>query len=315
MSRHAIVRSIWSLVTVGMLASLTAAQTSQPAPSQTQTDTQSIPFYPNTPKGLETLMKEMMKLSKSKGHDEMARYAKSLELPHPEDWFKSVFGEKSGIQMAAASERSRIEISMSAPDLIARMRTEKLSEILAVRFDEECSPLATDSEFPFLQRRARAEPLYDVRFHNSSKALIWSYFAYVDGGFRYIGTLELNGSGSGYVPHKESAAASSPTQQNSPQRIKVDAHFQQAMLLASCRTVPVYPQEAKDAHISGTVVLHAIIGADGEVHELNFVSGPPELVKSAHDAVARWRYRPTLFNGEPVEVDTMITVVYTLDRT
>jgi periplasmic protein TonB len=59
-------------------------------------------------------------------------------------------------------------------------------------------------------------------------------------------------------------------------------------------------------------VLHAIIGTDGEVHDLQFVSGPKKLVEPSMEAVKRWRYRPTLFNGEPVEVDTTISVAYTL---
>ncbi len=62
------------------------------------------------------------------------------------------------------------------------------------------------------------------------------------------------------------------------------------------------------AHISGTVVLHAIIAKDGTIQELEFVSGPPMLVKSAMDAVKQWRYKPYLLNGDPVEVETTINV-------
>ena len=75
---------------------------------------------------------------------------------------------------------------------------------------------------------------------------------------------------------------------------------------------PVYPPIAKTAHISGTVVLHAIIAKDGSVQDLQYVSGPPLLMKSAMDAVKQWRYKPTMLNGEPVEVDTTISVVFTL---
>jgi hypothetical protein len=71
----------------------------------------------------------------------------------------------------------------------------------------------------------------------------------------------------------------------------------------------------KQAHVQGSVVLHAILGIDGAVKELTVVSGPTQLVKSALDAVLQWRYRPTLINGYPVEVDTTITTVFTLDET
>jgi len=76
--------------------------------------------------------------------------------------------------------------------------------------------------------------------------------------------------------------------------------------------MPVYPAVAKQAHISGTVVLHCMIGKDGSVQALEYISGPPLLMKSAMDAVRQWTYKPTLLNGEPVEVDTTVSVIFTL---
>lgn len=77
---------------------------------------------------------------------------------------------------------------------------------------------------------------------------------------------------------------------------------------------PVYPVEAKEQGIQGSVVLHAIIDKDGTVKELAVVSGPPELQASAIDAVKQWVYKPFLLNGNPVEVNTTITVNYSLDN-
>ncbi len=78
------------------------------------------------------------------------------------------------------------------------------------------------------------------------------------------------------------------------------------------RVQPVYPADAKAAHVTGTVVLRAIIGKDGKVQQLSVISGPPLLSQSALDAVKQWVYRPLLLNGQPTEVDTEISVVYTL---
>ena len=75
---------------------------------------------------------------------------------------------------------------------------------------------------------------------------------------------------------------------------------------------PIYPPIAKTAHVSGTVILHAIIAKDGSIQELQYVTGPALLMKAAMDAVHEWRYKPTQLNGEPVEVDTTIQVVFTL---
>jgi periplasmic protein TonB len=92
--------------------------------------------------------------------------------------------------------------------------------------------------------------------------------------------------------------------------VRVGGQVQAANLLRMVQ--PVYPPIAKTAHISGTVVLHAIISKEGVIEKLEYVSGPPLLMKNAMDAVNQWRYRPTLLNGEPVEVDTTVSVVFTL---
>jgi protein TonB len=75
---------------------------------------------------------------------------------------------------------------------------------------------------------------------------------------------------------------------------------------------PEYPPLAKIARIQFTVKLEAIISKDGTIQDLKVLAGHPLLVKSAIEAVARWRYQPTLLNGDPVEVVTEIDVNFTL---
>ena len=74
------------------------------------------------------------------------------------------------------------------------------------------------------------------------------------------------------------------------------------------KPLPVYPAIAQAAHITGSVVLHAIISKTGTIENLSVESGPLLLRQAALDGVKRWRYRPFLLNGEPTEVDTTITV-------
>jgi len=94
------------------------------------------------------------------------------------------------------------------------------------------------------------------------------------------------------------------------QRIRVGAEVQAANLI---RTVPpVYPQLAEEARIQGTVRFRIIIAADGHVQNLQLVSGHPLLVKAARDAVQQWMYKPTLLDGELVEVVTTVDVNFTL---
>jgi len=79
------------------------------------------------------------------------------------------------------------------------------------------------------------------------------------------------------------------------------------------RVNPIYPPDAKAAHVEGAVVLHAVISKTGEVRDLYVVSGPAELQASALDAIGQWIYKPYLLNGQPTEVETTITVNYKLD--
>ena len=93
-------------------------------------------------------------------------------------------------------------------------------------------------------------------------------------------------------------------------RIKLGGQVVAAKLVAQPQ--PVYPPLARQARIQGNVVLHAIIDKDGRVGELQVISGHPLLVQSALEAVKNWRYQPTQLNGDPVEVDTTITVSFVL---
>jgi protein TonB len=94
--------------------------------------------------------------------------------------------------------------------------------------------------------------------------------------------------------------------------LKVSEPVVEAQLIS--RIEPRYPPLALQMRQSGTVVLHAIIGRDGHINALQVVSGSPFFVQAALDAVRQWRYRPTLLDGEPVEVETTITVVFQLQR-
>jgi protein TonB len=97
-----------------------------------------------------------------------------------------------------------------------------------------------------------------------------------------------------------------------PHTLHVNAGVQAARLVQ--RVEPVYPFLAKSIHREGRVELQAIIATDGRIKSLKVVSGDPMFVQSAQSAVQEWRYQPTLLNGEPVEIDTYITVVYTLSH-
>jgi periplasmic protein TonB len=96
-----------------------------------------------------------------------------------------------------------------------------------------------------------------------------------------------------------------------PQILRV-TNLDPAMLIH--RVEPVYPALARQIHKEGRVELRAIIGTDGTIQSLQIVTGDPLFDLSAKEAVQQWRYRPTILNGQPVEIDTYITVVYTMQH-
>lgn len=80
------------------------------------------------------------------------------------------------------------------------------------------------------------------------------------------------------------------------------------------RVDPQYPAIAKQIHLEGTVVLNAMISRDGNIERVEVASGPGLLANAAKEAVRQWQYRPYLLNGEPVEVETQITVNFVLEH-
>ena len=92
--------------------------------------------------------------------------------------------------------------------------------------------------------------------------------------------------------------------------VKMSEGVLQAQLIT--RVEPRYPALALQTKTEGVVRLHAIISRDGRITSLDILSGHPLLIHAALEAVSQWRYRPTMLNGDPVEVETTITVIFRL---
>jgi protein TonB len=95
-----------------------------------------------------------------------------------------------------------------------------------------------------------------------------------------------------------------------PQRVRVSAGVTQGLLIHKVQ--PNYPPLARQARIQGAVILQAEISKNGTIENLHVISGHPMLAPAALDAVKQWRYKPYVLNGEPVEVETQVTVNFTL---
>jgi len=95
-----------------------------------------------------------------------------------------------------------------------------------------------------------------------------------------------------------------------PQRVRISQGVTKGLLIQKIE--PPYPPLARAARVQGEVVLSALIDSNGQITNLQLISGHPMLVPAAISAVKQWRYKPYLLNGQPVEVETTITVIFSL---
>lgn len=282
----------------------TAAQQT-PAPSAAP----AIASYPDSPAGLENLMKDMLKLEKRGDTSALAPYLQSLALPNTDAWFKSIFGDTVGAQLALSYEPTARWLPQSMEATLKDLRQEGLADhfevvdfnkpyaapsFISIQGDSETKTLGL-SAFKLLGFRKQHEPMYTVWFRKSRSVSTIAFFVYDEGAFRYIGKPEI----------PDSVAA-----QGAQSQVKSGAKVQAAKLVQMVH--PVYPIAAKQAHVQGPISLSAEIGKDGSIQDLSYVSGPQALAPSAMDAVKQWKYQPTMLNGSPVSVDTCITVIFNL---
>ncbi len=120
---------------------------------------------------------------------------------------------------------------------------------------------------------------------------------------------------SGVLGEVLSSTRSAPVPAKTPdptpvKRMRIASRVAEANLIHD--VAPQYPQEAGRARIEGTVVLMAVIGTDGTVKDVRIESGLPILAQAAINAVKQWRYKPYMIDGEPVEVDSRITINFNL---
>jgi protein TonB len=119
---------------------------------------------------------------------------------------------------------------------------------------------------------------------------------------------QLGGVIGGIVNQTSSLIAAPKLVAVQPKRIRVSQGVTRGLLLQ--RIEPTYPSLARQARIQGDVVLTAIVSKQGDITELELVSGHPMLAPAAIEAVKQWHYRPFLLNGEPIEVETQVTVKF-----
>jgi TonB family protein len=266
-----------------------------------QANSTSIPNYPDTQGGLEHLAKDLIKAHESgNSSDEVQRLVQSLALPNPREWFSKVFGERAYEPLAQAYSTQQASLLQTVEAAVVTSAHDGFPEIRAKKYEKSCDDSAGEFTFPVLMARITPVPLYELRMMNASSFRRISIFAHVDGTFRYVGPLN--------IPNEFDRAKDVKP----PVRVQVEGDVQAAKILK--KVSPSYPDAARREGLEGTVRLHAIIGRDGGVGQVRVIRGYCSLSEVSLPAVKQWRYTPTLLNGEPVEVDTTIDVIFSLRR-
>ena len=121
---------------------------------------------------------------------------------------------------------------------------------------------------------------------------------------------QLGGVIGSVISSSNSLAAVPKFVPTTPTRVRISGGVTKGLLIQ--RVEPTYPTLARAARVQGDVILSAVIDTNGQIQNLQLVSGHPMLVPAAIAAVKQWRYKPYLLNGQPVEVETTITVIFTL---
>ena len=195
----------------------------------------------------------------------------------------------------------------------AKYLDERATSVSAKRYEGSCNDdNAGELTFGVLQGRTEPIPLYELRFATGDRFYrLWA-LAYVERAFRFVGDLRPPESFSRpRSPGTPGDNHGAPAEQ-ATYRITMGGNVVAAKVIN--RVTPHYPEVASRECLQGTVRLHAIIGKDGTIQRLQVLKGHCSLAEASLEAVRQWRYRPTLFNGQPVEVDTTIDVIFTLNR-
>ena len=303
------------LCVFGVISIPSALQAQPTPPGPPQAAPSSKLTYADNPGGLEKLAKDIMKAQRENDPSRAGELLQSLVLPNPRAWYTQVFGdrtaEKEGAQYEAAARRVPLDLAAT----FVNASQDHMTKISAVRFDKSCDDNAGEATFGILQVRLDPVPLYELRFINGNQFRRLFPFAYVGGGFRFILSPkmeEFNPS----RPRNPGAAASGGVEKNADDRpatrIRMGGNVTAARILS--RVPPHYPEVARREHLQGTVKLHALIGKDGEIKHLNVITGYCSLAEASLEAVREWRYTPTLINGQPVDVDTTIDVIFQLHQ-
>lgn len=259
--------------------------------------------YPESETGLRALIQDMLNAVASESTDKMDSHFSGLAIPNHAAWFAKVFGPEEGARLDAKYSELLPRISSKLSQRFSHALDGQMNDV-SISVLEKPANASGSLDRAIFAAMAQPVPIYRANgigpIYNSTSPgpmsrfpIYLGDFVFVEGAFRYIDSEVFD------------ALSTAP-----PLRIRQAGNVTAATIVYQPR--PRYPDKARAEHVEGVVVLHAIIDKNGVVKNLEVVSGDPLLVSAAIDAVKQWRYTPTLLNGRAVELDTVVSVTFTM---
>jgi len=239
--------------------------------------------YPNNPNGLRQLLEEMLVAAKQNDHTKLQSLIRETEIPNYENWFTTTFGQEKGESWAGPygkllqkNQRDFQDLLIQLSQMEGEFSIQKVDA--AKRYDTLTGPL---DEYRADWKKSGAPKGQEVQ-HIAE-------FFFIEEKFRWDSTVQ-------FFPFQKAKPGS----------------FVPGKLVKG--VPPDYPEEARQKSIQGTVILNVILRKDGSVRVQNVADGDPILSPAAIEAVRQWRYEPSLLNGQPIELQTKISVIFTLNQ-
>jgi TonB family protein len=244
---------------------------------------------PESAAGLQSQLEAILKAAKegnSKLFDDLIR---DLQVPEGSNWFAATFGEEIGQKVAATYKSSWKEYEDSIRSAFHESGTWKHARVFVKEFS--ASSLAHNDAYILSILRNAKDPLvvYTASAGKDRESdSLPGVYVFVQETFRVVNWRTFYD-----LPNVK------------PIRIRMGGNVAPQLIH---HVKPILPRDALQQHVHGTVAVHVVIDRDGNVAQLEPVSGPPELFNAAVEAVRQWRYKPTILSGDPVEVDTTIMI-------
>ena len=250
--------------------------------------------YPDTAPGLKSFLQQLSETAASDDAAKASSAIRQLEIPDAGTWFYNLLGADLSERVAVAYAINPGGREEELRKQLATVKTRDREILVAPLVASSGRPLAP-VEQAFTSAMKTPQLFYSVKLVDmaDNSVIPVGYFVHAGGAFRFVDLATL-----------QSVDTSKPI------RVR---HFAGGPVPKPVRkTEAVYPQEAREQQLSGTVVLEVVIGTDGTVKEITPLRGPTLLVEAARQAVLQWSFEPPTYNGASVELVAPIELTFRL---